>query len=216
MSYVTSYGGNGATDMLQTAGNVVPLWAYAGRKMAAKETSGWQNMALIGSALVVGALLATAMFIGFPVALAFAIPASGMASNPGHSWRGTGAAGTNTIKRSDSYAWAGSPNKMDTFLGRGVGPEFVEQPNYVLGQENMQRSALSKYTRLKAQGAQVGSWPVFWAAYKAENSDDLDTSMYDFGDSDPTSTQWDKVAQSQANRSGFDNKNLGNVMRGSM
>jgi hypothetical protein len=92
-----------------------------------------------------------------------------------------GAAGTRTIQRSDSYAWKGSPNKEETFLNHGVGPEFVEQPNYLLGQEDLQRTALRKYTTLKASGAPVSDWPTFWAAYKTENADDLSASMYDFG-----------------------------------
>ena len=181
MSYVTSYGGGNIGDMMQVAGNFVPGFAYAGRLT---DEPGYQLLSLNGAkamlAIGAGIVAVLLMISGFPVLWErigmSPVTKSGMTA-PG-VWMGA----QHNIQRSDVYGDKKRSTAISPFLGSGVGPEFVEQPNYVLGNENMQRTALVKYNRLKLSGAAVGTWPVFWAAYKTENSDDLDSSMYDFGD----------------------------------
>jgi hypothetical protein len=97
-----------------------------------------------------------------------------------YAWGGAPGAAKN-IKLSDPYHDAGAGKARDTFLGGNVGPEFVEQPNYILGQENMMRTALNNFQRLKAKGL-AGDWASYWKNYQAENADDLSASLYDFGD----------------------------------
>jgi hypothetical protein len=175
MSYVTSYGGGSAGSLLQQAGNVVPGWAYAGRKLVAGESHSGLDKLKIGLSIGAGVVAILLLIVGLKYADDHR-KKSGMTSQ----W--LGARHPNEVRLTDLGRSRLTTEKKDTFLGHGVGPEFVEQPNYVLGQEDMQRTALSKWNRLKAQGAQVADWKTFWAAYRAENSDDLDASMYDFGD----------------------------------
>lgn len=175
MSYVSASGG-AIADRLQMAQDFVPGWGYAGRQLQ----GGHKYKA--GLAFAVGLVVLLLFLIGLPTAIGIAASRnSGFNDGSGMSWRGMGAAGTDTIRRSDAYSYPRSADKSDTFLNHGVGPEFVEQPNYLLGQEDMQRHALTKWNRLKQTGSPVSDWPTFWAAYKAENSDDLGASMYDFG-----------------------------------
>ena len=170
MSYVTSSSGGVELPklhvVLEKAGMIVPGWAYASKKLV----EGNKGMAALGVGLgIVAIMLMMAGWVAYTAK-------SGMTSQ----W--LGARHPNEIRLSDNYARPRGNDKTDTFLGHGVGPEFVEQPNYVLGNEDLLRTALNKFNRLKAQGAQVSDWKTFWAAYRAENSDDLDNSMYDFGD----------------------------------
>lgn len=179
MSYVSASGGSGLAVVGNLAGklqDVVPGWGYASRKLTLGNPS-TGSIALAVVAMLVGAFIVVMAFKGFVQMFM----TSGFQDGNGIAWRGMGAAGVDTIRRSDGYSYPRSADKKDTFLNHGVGPEFVEQPNYLLGQEDMQRHALSKWNRLKQSGAAVSDWPTFWAAYKAENSDDLGASMYDFG-----------------------------------
>lgn len=178
MSYSSTSGG-AWSDVGHFAGklqDVVPGWGFASRKLTLGNPS-WTTIAMAVVAMLVGAfviIVAAKGLVQLPMK-------SGFNDGSGMSWRGMGAAGTDTIRRSDGYSYPKSADKKDTFLNHGVGPEFVEQPNYILGQEDMQRHALSKWNHLKLTGAAVSDWPTFWAAYKAENADDLSASMYDFG-----------------------------------
>jgi hypothetical protein len=174
MSYVSASGG-GFADVLKKGRYVVPLWGYA----AGQLDDG--NKIAAGLLVAAGAIIVMLFVVGLPTAIGVAAYRASGFQDGGMAWRGMGAAGTDTVKRSDGYSWSRSADKKDTFLNHGVGPEFVEQPNYLLGQEDMQRHALSKWNHLKASGSPVSDWPTFWAAYKAENSDDLSASMYDFG-----------------------------------
>lgn len=186
MSYVTTSGGGlGETGaLLQKAGNFVPGWLYAGKKMSVAASSNQKmsksDMVKTGLAVAAGVVAVLLLVLGLPIAIgiaeARAKPKSGMTTQ----W--LGARHPNEVRLSDGIL--GNPSsgmKHDTFLGGNVGPEFVEQPNYVLGNENMMRTALAKYNRLKASGAQVSDWKTYWAAYSADNSDDLSDSLYDFG-----------------------------------
>lgn len=97
-------------------------------------------------------------------------------------WGPGGAAGTALIQLSDpNHDPKFGSDMKQAFLNQGSGPEFAEQPNYVLGNENMQRTALNQFARLKAKGL-VNDWPTFWADYRANHADDLDVSLYDFND----------------------------------
>lgn len=174
MSYVSTSGG-GLSEVLHSGRFIVPGWGYA------KEQLSMGNRVKAGALAALGVVVVLLFFVGLPTAIGVAAARKSGFSDEGIAWRGMGAAGTDTVKRSDGYSWARSADKKDTFLNHGVGPEFVEQPNYLLGQEDMQRHALTKWNNLKASGAAVSDWPTFWAAYKAENADDLSASMYDFG-----------------------------------
>ena len=180
MSYVTNYGGGETAAslgaVLKKVGNVVPLWRAAGRLLKAPgyDVKSAATFAVAGYA-VVGTLLLLAMVAGISSWF-------GKNWNSGMVGGGQWLGAQHDIQRSDVYGDKKRSTAISPFLGSGVGPEFVEQPNYILGNENMQRTALAKFNRLKMSGAAVSTWPVFWAAYKADNSDDLDSSMYDFGD----------------------------------
>lgn len=176
MSYVSASGG-AAVDVLDKGHYLVPLWGYAADQLR----SGHR---IYGGVLAVAGLIVVLLFlVGLPTAIGVAAARkSGFQDGSGMAWRGMGAAGTDTIKPSDPiFGYPRGANKKDTFLNHGVGPEFVEQPNYLLGQEDMQRHALTQWNRMKSSGAAVSDWPTYWAAYKAENADDLSASMYDFG-----------------------------------
>lgn len=188
MSYVTdsSYGGGAKLDELMEFGvSLVPGLGYV-RRVA---KPGFEMTSVAGALALASVLVG--VFLLSSIASGWAAWGIGYKSGMVGNGQWLGARHPNEIRLSDSSmmgSTAGRRDKRDTFFsGNAVGPEFVEQPNYVLGNENLMRTALSKFNRLKAQGAAVGTWPVFWAAYKAENSDDLDGSMYDFGDDNATS-----------------------------
>lgn len=177
MSYVSSGGAGSAASVFTTLGHVVPGFTLIGQSI---ETGNKSKLGLgVGIFIVtVGILIAT---VGISSTLIGSSDKKSGFSSDDIGWRGMGAANSDTVRRSDAYSWARSADKGDTFLNHGVGPEFVEQPNYLLGQEDMLRHALTKWNNLKASGALVSDWPTYWAAYKAENADDLSASMYDFG-----------------------------------
>lgn len=187
MSYVTTSGGGLAESghLLEKIGNVVPGWGYAGRKLVAssKDSSPLSNVDKVKVGLAIAAGVAVVLLLislmastGILAAKQEKLEKSGMTSQ----WLGV--RHPNEIRLTDNYARPGGNDKHDTFLGHGVGPEFVEQPNYVLENEDLNKSAILKYNRLKAQGAQVSDFKTFLDAYRAENGTDLSSSMYDFGD----------------------------------
>jgi hypothetical protein len=146
--------------------------------------SGYQMLSLDGAkAMVAGALGVVAVMLMVVKLHEIVMPKSGMVGYG--QWLGA----QHNIQRSDVYGDKKRTAAISPFFsGNAVGPEFVEQPNYVLGQQDMMRTALTKFNRLKSSGAPVGAWAPYWAAYQAENADDLSASMYDFGDDSEVST----------------------------
>lgn len=184
MSYVTTSGGGLAESghLLKKIGNVVPGWGYAGRKMvaAAKDGVPLSNADKLKAGLAIAAGVAVVLLLISLMASTGVLASKQSKSGMTSQWLGV--RHPDEIRLTDNYARPGGNNKHDTFLGHNVGPEFVEQPNYVLENEDLNKSAILKYNRLKAQGAQVSDFKTFLAAYRAENGTDLETSMYDFGD----------------------------------
>jgi hypothetical protein len=86
------------------------------------------------------------------------------------------------------------------FLGTQTQPEFFEMPNYVLGNENMMRTALNNYTRLKANPGKmpVPDWSTYWAAYQANHADDLTDALYTFGEDQGMRDRPDAATRSAA------------------
>ena len=189
---VGTSGGALDKEMLKTVlhkgGWIVPAWSnLAGQVDRVSGMTGVKG-GLAKFGMVVASLLAlavTLIFFSYSIKEWSSKGFQGMATqtlgNPA-IWGPGGAAGTSLIKLSDPNHDPKIGTSMNqAFLGAQMGPEFVEQPNYVLGNENMQRTALNQFSRLKAKGL-AADWPTFWADYKANNADDLDVSMYDFGD----------------------------------
>jgi hypothetical protein len=187
-------GGASKDDVADAVGLLVPGAAFA-----------WKNRPLSGYApskdnwkFYLGLLVAVVFLLVAVPMLHQKLAGEGMSVQTlgrGYVWGGPpGAAGTSTIKRSDALGDTGSREKAaDTFLGRSFGPEFNEQPNYVLGQQNHERVALNKYSKMKAAWKPIRddkgnvinplpSWSTVWKQYRNENSDDLEASLYDFGD----------------------------------
>lgn len=202
------YGGEDGGHLVENAKQAVRLLVPGAAFMQdnARMSMKW----IVG--LIVVVLFLLMMFVAWPVVAAKLSGFQGY-SGPIQTlgeltpWGGApGAAGTNTIKLSDPYHDAGygtlkRDKTRDSFLGSSPGPEFVEQPNYVLGQENMLRTALNNFSRLKAKGL-AGDWTSYWANYQAENADDLSASLYDFGD-DGTTSGFEGLAVAQKLQKGM-------------